>query len=546
MQKNISRKLIFILSILLIFIFIIIFVLGIYIGKYKKYPTPDLTYLTKSLLVYIDKYQNIKKRGEVDYISDELAKQYIAASSNSFSRQVDINNMRFELDFMKIFDPNASIAEGAGGIAIANNTLLIMDRLGNLFYFEKKNFKFNKIDTPKLNNGIEILIAKSLKNANSYRAHSVTFDVKDNCIYISYERQLSANKSQFIISKIKIDNKFNVNNNIWEDVFLSESMQVNVPAGAGKLLIDKDYLYFSVGVYPDTENIINDLISQNEMSSKGKIYKLDLKTNKSFLVSKGHRNPQGLAIFKDKLYSVEHGPQGGDELNLIFSGGNYGWPLVTFGVDYHKYDWPILPDSSLKSYTDPIFAWVPSIGVSSLIPFGNFNQKYRDNLLVGSLKAQSLFNLKIKDNKILFSEPIFIGKRIRDIVAIQDAVYLLTDDFYIVKISPVLNNNDKVSAGYPDNDSLKTCLSCHHFGPTSSTHMAPSLTNIFNRKVASDNFMSYSLALKSMSFNWTKDTLKQFLQNPQQLIPGTTMPNPRLDETQINTIIETLEKSGNI
>jgi len=76
--------------------------------------------------------------------------------------------------------------------------------------------------------------------------------------------------------------------------------------------------------------------------------------------------------------------------------------------------------------------------------------------------------------------------------------------------------------------------------------MAPTLTNIFNRKVASDNFMNYSLAFKSMSFNWTKDTLKQFLQNPQKLIPGTTMPNPRLDETQINTIIDTLEKSGNI
>jgi glucose/arabinose dehydrogenase len=136
------------------------------------------------------------------------------------------------------------------------------------------------------------------------------------------------------------------------------------------------------------------LEAQNPDSDFGKILKIDLRTSTKSHVSIGHRNPQGLTITASgAMYATEHGPQGGDELNLIVPGKNYGWPIETYGAHYGKYDWPVQTRNA-KAFERPVLAWVPSIGVSNLIELENFHPAWNGDLLVESLKAQSLFRLR--------------------------------------------------------------------------------------------------------------------------------------------------------
>jgi glucose/arabinose dehydrogenase len=144
--------------------------------------------------------------------------------------------------------------------------------------------------------------------------------------------------------------------------------------------------------------------------------------------SYGHRNPQGLAIDKvtGELWSDEHGPQGGDELNLIHRGGNYGWPIATFGVDYSGR--PIAINSEEPGTELPIRYWVPfSIAPSSLsvetLPSGT-------EIWIGALAGEMVVQLTLNDNCVLTEERLFRNQlgRIRD-VRVDDSgvLYILTD-----------------------------------------------------------------------------------------------------------------------
>ncbi len=150
------------------------------------------------------------------------------------------------------------------------------------------------------------------------------------------------------------------------------------------------------------------------------------------IYSFGHRNPQGAAIHPKtgQLWIQEHGPRGGDEVNLIRAGANYGWPLVSHGVNYNG-----LPvgagNPTAPGVTDPIYTWVPSIAPSGMAFYqGDAFPKWRGNLLVGALKDQLVSRLTL-DGEQVVSEERFLQRavgRIRDVrVGPDGLVYLLTD-----------------------------------------------------------------------------------------------------------------------
>jgi len=163
-------------------------------------------------------------------------------------------------------------------------------------------------------------------------------------------------------------------------------------------------------------------LAQDDNSIAGKILYLEKGSKKFKIFSKGHRNPQGLIVINDKIISTEHGPYGGDEINLIKEGKNYGWPLLSFGDDYElkkninlKFKYL---KKSLSNYEDPIFSYVPSSGISELIKLPNsFAKKWQDNFLISSLNGRSLYRVQLNNefNKIFYSEKMYIGERIRDI-----------------------------------------------------------------------------------------------------------------------------------
>ena len=157
----------------------------------------------------------------------------------------------------------------------------------------------------------------------------------------------------------------------------------------------------------------------------------------------GHRNVQGATLdpATGKLWTLEHGPQGGDELNQPEAGKNYGWPIIVYGKEYSG--GAIGEGISSKSGLEqPVYYWNPSIATSSLLLYtGDLFPDWKGNFLVGALKYMQVQRLVMKDGKVAAHEVLAddIGERVRDLKQGPDgAVYLVTDDSdgRIVRMSP--------------------------------------------------------------------------------------------------------------
>lgn len=149
------------------------------------------------------------------------------------------------------------------------------------------------------------------------------------------------------------------------------------------------------------------------------------------IYSYGHRNPQGLAYNSETgtLFESEHGPYGGDEVNIIIPGANYGWPLATEGVDYPGSR--ISPHDQVDEAREPIKHWTPSIAPSGITVYrGDSFPEFGGDLLVSSLGGQGVFRLQIQDGEVAKAQRLFheLEKRIRQVVIGRDGeLYLLTD-----------------------------------------------------------------------------------------------------------------------
>jgi aldose sugar dehydrogenase len=161
--------------------------------------------------------------------------------------------------------------------------------------------------------------------------------------------------------------------------------------------------------------------------------------------SYGHRNPQGLVIHPQTgdIWATEHGPQGGDELNLVQPGRNYGWPVVGYGVQYGGAN--IHEGQREAGMTDPVHHWVPSIATSGLIVYtGNAFPGWRGNLLAGGLAGETIRRLVMDGQRVVREEQIFQGQgRVRDVREGPDGfIYIATDhrggqETRIVRLEPV-------------------------------------------------------------------------------------------------------------
>jgi glucose/arabinose dehydrogenase len=162
------------------------------------------------------------------------------------------------------------------------------------------------------------------------------------------------------------------------------------------------------------------------------------------IFSYGHRNAQGAALhpLSGELWLHEHGPQGGDELNRVRAGGNYGWPVITYGVNYGS-GTPIGEGSAKPGMAQPLYYWVPSIAPSGMAFYdGQPWPDWKDDLFVGSLKFQLLVRLELDGEKVVHEERMLEGLlgRIRDVrVGPDGLIYLLTDaaDGKLVRLEPV-------------------------------------------------------------------------------------------------------------
>jgi glucose/arabinose dehydrogenase len=165
---------------------------------------------------------------------------------------------------------------------------------------------------------------------------------------------------------------------------------------------------------------------------------------RSEIWSYGHRNPQGAAIRPggDELWISEHGPQGGDELNQIMAGGNYGWPVVSYGCNYGD---PIGDACRIgggthsPDYIEPVSYWVPtSIAPAGMIFYtGSGFPSWQGDVFIGALAGTALWRVELSGDTEVMREAIFseLGERIRDVEQGPDGwIYLLTDSGKLIQI----------------------------------------------------------------------------------------------------------------
>ncbi len=216
-----------------------------------------------------------------------------------------------------------------------------------------------------------------------------------------------------------------------------------------RIEFDNDgYLFLSIG-----ERGARDENPQDISRDGGKIYRFHADGSipednpffgtpnaKNAIYSYGHRNPQGLVKHPTtgEIWDHEHGPKGGDEINVIQPGKNYGWPLVTFGVNYSGTT--ITEKTEMEGMEQPIHYWLPSIAPSGMtfVTTDTYGKSWNGSLLVGSLKFQYLERLEMDGHKVTKREKLAadIG-RVRDVKEGPDGfIYLAVEGKGIYKLVP--------------------------------------------------------------------------------------------------------------
>ena len=235
----------------------------------------------------------------------------------------------------------------------------------------------------------------------------------------------------------------------WRTIFDAEPcLSAASEQAGGRMVTDgPDHLLVVIG-----DHYRHPSPAQDPNSHLGKLVRVEIETGRVETLALGLRNPQGLARDADgNLWETEHGPQGGDELNVLEPGGNYGWPLVTYGIGLHRaITVPNAEEAGFHAgFTKPVFAWVPSIGISNLVVNDErWFPLWKDDLLISSLKSRTLFRVRRHGAAVQYVERIDIDDRIRDLAQMPDGRIALFSDggrvYFLSRSYAYCNDEDKL------------------------------------------------------------------------------------------------------
>ena len=440
---------------ILIFIIWIISILATVAWTYEN---PEKIKNLKNILKYDLSISKIYKDFNSKKINDE---QILEDKTRSI--EIDTAYNHIILDHYTV-----PVYSSYGGIAQFNNDILYLSGDSDLFLLQEKeinNFEFKKISLSKIDNKKDIFVKNNEKKVGNYAERF--FGIKDILVdnFSDFENKLlfassliyNESKDCYTVgvymTKINNSDVFGISD--WKKIFstkkcltidLTSNPRFAAASAGGRIIkLDENHILLSIGdFYADGVN--GPALSQDFSNMYGKMIKINFKNLNYEIYSFGHRNPQGLYIDKDNnIFSTEHGPTYGDELNYISQNNNYGWPLATYGTNYvsadayakkkvneNKKEWPLdITANTHNSFVKPLFSWGNTIGISNLIVYeNNYFSKWNKNLIISTLASNQLIrmNFDYEKQSIIYKENIKIGQRIRDIIETDDGrIVLLTD-----------------------------------------------------------------------------------------------------------------------
>ena len=304
----------------------------------------------------------------------------------------------------------------------------------------------------------------------------------------------------------------------------------------------------------------------------------------------GFRNSAGLARTADgRIFAIDIGPKGGDELNLLTPGGNYGWPVVTWGFDYTGRAMSDMQEA--PEFVDPVATWSPSRAPADLAVYeGDRFPKWRGDLFTSELMGHVVRRLRVEKNIVVQEEALLgdLQERIRSVSVGPDGyIYAITDSARgrLLRIrpgAPAAAEAARVAKPFQDavSDNMikdftsrgvyqerftqilfnfkydeprarelfgQNCASCHVAGSFTTGEIGPNLNGVANRRSGQLPGYSYSAAMRDpkTAVQWDRDTLVAFISNAQAYYPGTKMIVAPMDDLEaVLQITSYLEDTG--
>tara|TARA_Y100000389_G_C17458458_1_gene519816 strand:+ start:1645 stop:3003 length:1359 start_codon:yes stop_codon:yes gene_type:complete len=375
---------------------------------------------------------------ELDYIESlgdiETTKSTVKLSNNKILKKFKLNS--------GFVSGTHELYPGTGYIDFYENNMFIISARGNLSF--SKNFSTDELSFKQIKNNIsDFLTIEQFKKDRRFSIKDLMIFNKK--IFVSYTQEIKEDCWNTGI----INGDINFENIFFKKLFQSEDCinSINNPEGFGGfqqggriVSLNDNHILFSIGDYGNRH------LPQDIKSVNGKLIKINTDDGNFQIVSIGHRNPQGLYFDKDNNFIIEteHGPFGGDEVNIIEVSDinkdiiqNYGWPISSYGEHYggnvkknfEKYKkYPLYKSHKDHGFIEPIKAFVPSIAISEIV-------KIRENEYVLSSMGKdrdgdkSLYFFKLNNKKkIVNLEQVKVFERIRDLSFRNNNLYLFMEN----------------------------------------------------------------------------------------------------------------------
>ena len=309
---------------------------------------------------------------------------------------------------------------------LPDGRLLVTERAGEILVFKDDKYTGQKLS------GLPEVFAQGQGGLLDITLHPEY--AKNKWIYISYSKPVPGGATTAIT-------RFKLNGNQVTDLQELFTAKPYISANyhfGSRIVFDKDnFMFFSVGergTQPKVQELDNDHGKIHRLHDDGKIPLdnpfVNQKGAKGSIWSYGHRNPQGMVYDKTtgRIWAAEHGPKGGDELNLIEKGKNYGWPKTSYGINY---DGTVLTkDKELPGITNPVRYWVPSIGPCGItIVTSNKYPGWKGNILVTALAFKHIARVQLNGTKYVTEEQLLQNMgRFRDVEESPDGfIYALSE-----------------------------------------------------------------------------------------------------------------------